>query len=57
MNQSPPPNPNENQKAFRKLFIILLAVGISLGAILSIGLVKILNEWGLTDKPQPTQRR
>ncbi|MGK7933718.1 MAG: hypothetical protein AB4041_20125 [Microcystaceae cyanobacterium] len=55
MNQIPPPDKNAAKRTLRNLFLILLTVGISLGVLLSIGLVKLLNNWGLTDKPQPTQ--
>jgi hypothetical protein len=55
MNEIPPPRTSETQKSFKKLFFILLTLGIGLGILVSIGLVKLLNEWGLTEKPQPTQ--
>jgi hypothetical protein len=35
----------------RRYFLILLSVGLGLGAILAIGLVLVLNYLGLTDKP------
>jgi len=45
----------ERQKAARKranrLFIVLLVSGLVLGSILSIGLVKLLNKFGLAAKP------
>lgn len=55
MNEIPPPRTSETQKSFKKLFFILLTLGIGLGILVSIGLVKLLNELGLTEKPQPTQ--
>ena len=39
-----------------KLFFILLTIGLILGAGVSFGLVKLLNELGMTQKPQPTLR-
>ncbi|MGK7943982.1 MAG: hypothetical protein AB4058_05890 [Microcystaceae cyanobacterium] len=55
MNQVPPPDRDEAKRTLRNLFLILLTIGLSLGVLLSIGLVRLLNDWGLTDKPQPTQ--
>lgn len=40
------------KKKARRWFLILLIVGLSLGGLLSIGVVKILNELGLTDRPE-----
>lgn len=38
----------------RKWFVILLTIGLVLGGILSVGVVKILNHFGLTAKPERT---
>lgn len=38
----------------RKLFAILLSIGLILGGVLSFGVVKLLKELGLTQKPQRT---
>lgn len=72
-NDLPPSNPSQNElelglsparvkavkRQARKWFAILLAIGLVLGAGLAFGVVKILNELGLTEKPnrtQPTQQ-
>ncbi|PSF35217.1 hypothetical protein C7H19_17645 [Aphanothece hegewaldii CCALA 016] len=33
------------------VFAILVAIGLVLGAIMSIGVVKLINKLGLTEKP------
>lgn len=38
----------------RKLFAILLSIGLILGGVLSVGVVKLLKELGLTQKPLRT---
>ena len=38
------------KKQVRELFAIQLIVGIGLGAILSVGVVKVMNQLGLTEK-------
>lgn len=56
MNQ-PPNGSSSNErieaakKQAKKWFLILITIGLILGALLSIGVVKILNELGLTEKP------
>ncbi len=58
MNPLPPKqNVEATKKRLRQIFLILLLFGLSLGVILSFGLVKLLEQWGLTDRPQPTQVR
>lgn len=39
------------QKQARKWFLILLASGLVLGAIISFGVVKFMEKFGLTDEP------
>ncbi len=34
----------------KKIFLILLAGGLSLGVIVSIGVIKLMNYFGLTEK-------
>ena len=41
------------KKQALKLFVILLIVGIGLGAVISVGVVKALNQLGLTEKTKP----
>lgn len=58
---TPPPNYDETQlsserveatkKQARKWFIILIVIGLVIGAIASIGVVKFLDAFGLTDTP------
>jgi amino acid permease len=45
------------KKQMRNLFFILLAIGLILGAGVSVGVIKILSWSGLTEKPQPTLRK
>lgn len=45
------------KKQAGKIFLSLLAVGLILGVVVSIGVVKILNWSGLTEKPQPTLQK
>ena len=49
------PVPNGREEAAknqaRRWFAILLTVGLVLGGATSIGVVKVLNELGLTEKP------
>ena len=39
----------------KKIFIWCLVGGLILGVFLSIGVVKLLKYWGLTDKPPQTE--
>ncbi|MDY6941077.1 MAG: hypothetical protein SWY16_25890 [Cyanobacteriota bacterium] len=39
----------------KKIFIWCLVGGVILGAVLSVGVVKLLKYWGLTDVPQQPQ--
>lgn len=39
------------KKKAKRWFIILLIIGLSLGGVLAVGVVKVLNELGLTKKP------
>lgn len=43
---------SETQQAFKRLYVILLVIGLSIGAVAAIGVVNLLNHWGLT-QPQP----
>lgn len=42
------------KKQALKWFIILLSIGLVLGGVMSVGVVKLLNQLGLTQKPQRT---
>ena len=60
MNQTPNNFNNDSarrmeaaKKQALKLFVILLIVGIGLGAVISVGVVKALNQLGLTEKTKP----
>lgn len=46
----------EKRKKYQKLFLILLSVGLVLGAIVSVGIVKLMNHFGLTDKTPQFER-
>ena len=44
------------QKHVKKLFIILLTVGLVIGAVVSVGVIALLQRFGLTDsQPQIDQ--
>lgn len=36
---------------FQRLQIALLVGGVCVGLLLAVGLIALLNHWGLTDKP------
>ncbi len=38
------------KREIQKLFIILLTVGLFIGIVVSVGIVKLMNHFGLTDK-------
>ena len=46
----------QKRKEYQKLFLILLSVGLVLGAIVSVGIVKLMNHFGLTDKTPQFER-
>lgn len=51
-------NARVHTKSFKRIYIILLVLGISVGAILSVGIVAVLNRLGMTDnRPQIEQIR
>jgi hypothetical protein len=43
-------------KQAKRWFVILLIVGLSLGGIVAVGVVKIMNELGLTERPTRPER-
>lgn len=58
----PPHQPNsspdaelspEGRRQVKRLFLILLSIGLVLGAIVAIGVVKVMDRLGLTDEPSP----
>jgi cytochrome c-type biogenesis protein CcmE len=40
------------QQVMRRLYIILIVVGLGLGAIVSVGIVALIQRLGLTDVPE-----
>ena len=42
------------QKQAGRYFALLVIIGLVLGVFVSIGTVKLLKQWGLLDRPQPT---
>ncbi|MDJ0601532.1 MAG: hypothetical protein QNJ37_22140 [Crocosphaera sp.] len=47
------PTTERQQKAVkqaRNIFLVLLATGLSIGVIVSIGVIKLMNYFGLTEK-------
>ena len=52
-----PENLLARKKQLKRLLIILIGVGLSVGLILSIGMVILLNKLGLTKKPHELQQQ
>lgn len=53
----PPPDPDrlqQRKQTMKRLFFLLLAVGILGGALLSVGVINLMTRFGLTDS-QPQQ--
>jgi hypothetical protein len=48
-------SPRKRQE-FQKLFLILLTIGLVLGVIASVGIVKLMNNLGLTEKTPQFER-
>ncbi|MCT7984245.1 hypothetical protein NG796_13160 [Laspinema sp. A4] len=51
----PPSGTSATQEAFKRLYIILLVIGLSIGVVAAIGVVNLLNRWGLTQPPPPVE--
>lgn len=47
----------KNVNKIRRLFLILLSVGLALGIVVSFAVVKLLNNWGLTEKTPQFERQ
>jgi hypothetical protein len=45
----------ERKRTFKRLFITLIALGLILGGVFAFAVVKLLNHFGLTDKPSQPQ--
>ena len=50
----PQPVTPATKKAMQKIFVIFLVVGLAFGALLSVGVVILLNHLGLTGVPART---
>ncbi|MBO0349401.1 hypothetical protein J0895_09840 [Phormidium pseudopriestleyi FRX01] len=48
-------NVSATQQTFKRLYIILLVIGLSIGGVAAIGVVNLLNRWGLTQPPPPVE--
>ncbi|NJL82466.1 MAG: hypothetical protein HC890_04960 [Chloroflexaceae bacterium] len=46
------PSP-QTQRFFQRLYLVLLLIGLGLGAIVATGVVLVLQRAGLTDNPPP----
>ncbi|MEP0871340.1 hypothetical protein NDA01_16150 [Trichocoleus desertorum AS-A10] len=44
------------QQSFKRLYLILLAVGLSIGAVLAVGVAILLDRFGLSDPPSRCDR-
>ncbi len=51
----PKSNPSGIQQSFKRLYVILLLIGLSLGGVAAIGVLNLLNNWGLTEPPPPVE--
>lgn len=50
-----PKGKNSSTPILKRLFVVALVVGLVLGGICAVGVVKLINYWGLNDVPQPTE--
>jgi hypothetical protein len=46
----------QKKREFQKLFIILLTIGLIIGAAVSVVLIKVMTQFGLTDKTPQFER-
>lgn len=44
------------QQSFKRLYFILLAIGLSVGAVLAVGVAILLDRFGLSDPPSRCDR-
>ena len=55
---TPPPDPErlqQRKQTMKRLFFILIAIGLVGGALLSVGIIQLMTRFGLTERPQPEQ--
>ena len=52
----PTANASATKQAFKRLYIILIVIGLSIGVVAAIGVVNLLNRWGLTQPPPPIEQ-
>lgn len=53
----PNAHPSATRQAFKKLYIILIVIGGIIGIFAAIGVVNLLDRWGLSDPPPPVEQR
>jgi hypothetical protein len=46
----------QKRREFTKLFVILITVGLVIGAIVSFALIKVMTKFGLTEKTPQFER-
>lgn len=46
----------QKRREFTKLFVILITVGLVIGAIVSVVLIKVMSKFGLTEKTPQFER-
>lgn len=51
----PTANASATKQAFKRLYVILIVIGLSIGVVAAIGVVNLLNQWGLTEPPPPVE--
>jgi hypothetical protein len=51
----PRPASRDTQQLVKRMFIILIAVGVVVGLVLAVGVVTLLDKTGLSDVPVPQE--
>ncbi|BAQ65336.1 hypothetical protein [Geminocystis sp. NIES-3709] len=46
----------QKQQELKKIFILLITIGLVIGAIVSFGLIKVMSKFGLTEKTPQFER-
>ncbi|NJK28604.1 MAG: hypothetical protein HC925_09570 [Coleofasciculaceae cyanobacterium SM2_3_26] len=50
--QDPPPQATETTRSLKLLYVILLVIGLAIGAVCAMGVVALLHRFGLTEVPE-----
>lgn len=53
----PPAKVNESdRKKLKQIYISLILIGLAIGGVLSVGIVLMMNRFGLTAQPEPGEQ-